>query len=301
MPGPGTFDRMATGDVPGRGLLGEDRFIRTRDGRRLRLMQAGAGEDLVVLESGLGASGLSWGPVHTALSRHVRVAAYERAGYGASTPAPDRPRDLASLADDLAAVVGSLDHRRLVLVGHSWGGPIVRVLAARLVDQGTPPAGLVLVDPSDEHALELYTSRAARWSRVLQDGLLVPLARLRLLGPLMGMQAAGLTAPLLGAVAAASGSVEAAKAMRAEGQHLVEGLRDLRSRPPLLGDLPIGVISGQRSTQVDRTVRTHLVRAHHDTVAAHPGARLVPAMRSGHMVPITEPEIVVAEALRLLP
>jgi pimeloyl-ACP methyl ester carboxylesterase len=291
---------MRTDPVIGRGLLGDDCFIDAADGRELRVMMAGSGDELVVLEAGLGVSGLYWGPVHQALSQHVRVVAYERAGYGASTPTRTGARDLPHLADDLGLLVDAIPHARLVLVGHSWGGPVVRTLAARLLARGEPLAGLVLVDPSDEHAADLYTSRAARWSSAVQDSLLVPLARRGLLAPLMRAQLAGLAQPLSAAVIAASASVDAARATRAENRHLRDDLRSLQRCPPALGDLQIRVLSGQKHGRIDRVVRSRLTRAHQQTVAAHPGARLVPAAHSGHMIPISEPDLVTAAALSLL-
>lgn len=119
------------------GLLGRDVTVTTADGRRLHSMVAGDGDgdDLVVLEAGLGGSGLTWGLVHGILARTHRVVAYDRAGLGDSDPDP-APRDLDRLADDLEAVIAAFPHRRLVLAGHSWGGPIVRVVAARRIAQG---------------------------------------------------------------------------------------------------------------------------------------------------------------------
>ena len=64
-------------------------------------MTAGGGDDLVVLEAGLGASGLYWGPVHRELAQHVRVVAYERAGYGASAAARE---PVQAAADRLAGL-----------------------------------------------------------------------------------------------------------------------------------------------------------------------------------------------------
>ena len=60
-------------------MLGRDFFVETADGRMLRAMSRGEGDDLVVLEAGLGASGLSWGPVHDAIAGSAHVVAYERA------------------------------------------------------------------------------------------------------------------------------------------------------------------------------------------------------------------------------
>src|SRR5690625_6597818 len=86
-----------------------EQWVATTDGRQLRAVVAGTGTDLVVLETGLGAAALTWGPVMEHLAPHCRVVAYDRAGYGRSDPGPG-PRDLSRLADDLLAVVGAVDH-----------------------------------------------------------------------------------------------------------------------------------------------------------------------------------------------
>lgn len=284
----------------GSGLLGQDRLVTTQQGRRLRAMVAGSGDDLVVLEAGLGVSGLYWGPVFARIARDARVLAYERAGIGASAPAVNEPRDLPHLAADLAAIVHAVPHRRLVLVGHSWGGPIVRTFAAGHLADGHSLNGLALVDPSDEHAADLYTSAAARWSDAVQNALLVPLARARLLAPLLRTQLPGLPPELVRAVLAASATVTAARTTVAENRTVAGSLRALAQHPPTLGATPLTVVSGQRHGRLDRQLRARLVAAHRQTVAEHPGARFVPAQRSGHLVPLTEPELVAREALALL-
>jgi pimeloyl-ACP methyl ester carboxylesterase len=260
-------------------------------------MVGGNGADLVVLEAGLGISGLYWGPVHELLAAHTRVVAYERAGYGKSDP-DDHPRTLARLAADLDVVIDAFPHRRLVLVGHSWGGPIVRVVGARRLKRGQPVTGLVLVDPSDENS-GLYFSSAARRQFSAQASLMVPLARLRVLGPLFRRTMAGLQDPLLSAVVSASCSRPAARATSAEICHVVDGLEGLRDAPAVLGGLPIRVISGQRSGVLDRKVRASIIQAHKETVAQNAGASFVPADRSAHMVPISEPGLVASEALTI--
>src|SRR5690625_236119 len=72
-----------------------EQWVATTDGRQLRAVVAGTGTDLVVLEAGLGAAALTWGPVMEHLAPHCRVVAYDRAGYGRSDPGPG-PRDLRS-------------------------------------------------------------------------------------------------------------------------------------------------------------------------------------------------------------
>src|SRR5699024_12787823 len=77
-----------------------EQWVATTDGRQLRAVVAGTGTDLVVLEAGLGAAALTWGPVMEHLAPHCRVLAYDRAGYGRSHPGPGA-RDLSPLHDAL--------------------------------------------------------------------------------------------------------------------------------------------------------------------------------------------------------
>ncbi|UJP11528.1 alpha/beta hydrolase [Microbacterium sp. KUDC0406] len=273
-----------------------DRLVETADGRVLHTMSLGAGDDLVVLEAGLGISGRYWGPVQQQVARSARVVAYERAGYGTSTPGPARHRDLAGLTDDLQAAIESEAHRRLVLVGHSWGGPIVRTLAARLAVAGSPPAGLVLVDQSDEHAADLYVSPMMRWSSASQAKLMPPLARMRLLAPLMRSTLTGLPEPWRTAAADASATVAAARAAAAELSHVADGVQQLMEASPDLSGVPVTVLSGARSTFADRRMRARLVAAHRETARAL-DARFVVAERSGHLIPVAEPELIATEAV----
>ncbi|WP_435081377.1 alpha/beta fold hydrolase [Clavibacter michiganensis] len=280
------------------GLLGRDVTVTTVDGRGLRAMVAGDGDDLVVLEAGLGGSGLTWGLVHGILARTHRVVAYDRAGLGGSDMDP-APRDLDRLADDLEAVVAAFPHRRLVLAGHSWGGPIVRVAAARRIARGLATAGIVLVDPSDERA-RAYASPAARIGFATQAALLVPLAPLGLLRRLHRIALARLPEPLLGAAADAAGSVRAARATAAEQRHLLPGLAGLVGSTSPLPGIPVRMISGTASGRLTRGQRRDLVRAHRASAAAFDQGAWIPAPHSEHMVPVTDPDVVATAIHHLL-
>lgn len=294
-----------------------ERAMRTPDGRRLRVQAsepahesdggAGAAQRLIVLEAGLGGTAEHWAAVRRSIGDRARVVAYDRAGYGGSDPATG-PRDLERLADDLALVLdaalqgwgdrGAVSPPRVVLVGHSWGGPIVRVLAARRIGDARL-AGLVLVDPSDEHAA-VYGSRAMRWGSALQQRLYAPLARLRLLGPLVRSTVARLPEPHRTAAARDAGSLDAARAMAAEEAHVVPELQCLLAAPLELGELPVTILSGRHAGRLERATRDALSHAHRTSAEGLAGGRYVEALRSGHLVPLDEPHLVADEALALL-
>ncbi|TME14638.1 MAG: alpha/beta hydrolase, partial [Chloroflexi bacterium] len=112
-------------------------------GHRLYLHCTGSGSPTVVLQSGAGESSAYWGWIAPAVARDTRVCVYDRAGRGFSEPAPS-PQDGIGVATDLHTL---LDRAHIaapyVLVGHSSGGPYVRIFAARYPDQ---VAGMVQLD-----------------------------------------------------------------------------------------------------------------------------------------------------------
>lgn len=129
------------------------RFVKTPDGRKLRVFCQGSGGPVAILESGLGDGAWSWRQVQPAIARQTRVCSYDRAGLGLSDEAHG-PRDVDAMAADLAAVVEGVGRGKpVVLVAHSLGGPIVRQFAYRHPDS---VAGFVLVDPSADHQNERF-------------------------------------------------------------------------------------------------------------------------------------------------
>ena len=112
---------------------------------RLHLRCDGEGTPTVVFDAALGASSLSWSLVHPAVARVTRACVYDRAGFGWSDAGP-LPRTAGRIADELHEL---LRRRQVpgpyVLVGHSFGGLVMRLFAAR---HATDVAGLVLIEPA---------------------------------------------------------------------------------------------------------------------------------------------------------
>jgi pimeloyl-ACP methyl ester carboxylesterase len=114
-------------------------------GFRLHLHCAGAGSPAVVLDAALGASSVSWSLVQPLLAATTRVCSYDRAGFGWSEAGP-MPRTAGRMADELRTLLGRAGVAPpYVLVGHSFGGLVMRIFAAR---HRAESAALVLVDPA---------------------------------------------------------------------------------------------------------------------------------------------------------
>ena len=111
---------------------------------RLHVYELGDGSPAVVLESGISATSVNWRRVQTAIAEFTRVLSYDRAGLGWSDPART-PRTATQIAQELDAMLKSAQiPPPYVLVGHSFGGVVVRLYAMQHPDN---VAGVVLVDP----------------------------------------------------------------------------------------------------------------------------------------------------------
>lgn len=97
-------------------------FIRTSDGTSLFYRDWGTGKPVVFVASWVMPSE-SWSYQMAALAEQgFRCVAYDRRGHGRSSD-PGRGYDFDTLADDLAAVLDTLDLRDVTLVGFPWAEP----------------------------------------------------------------------------------------------------------------------------------------------------------------------------------
>ncbi len=97
-----------------------------------------------MLDAGMGGGAGDWAAVIEPLAAKGRTCAYDRAGRGSSGAAPSGDRTIADQAADLRALLAAAGGSGpYVVVGHSFGGDVVRVFADRYRDE---VSGVVLVD-----------------------------------------------------------------------------------------------------------------------------------------------------------
>jgi pimeloyl-ACP methyl ester carboxylesterase len=131
-------------------------IISTKDGRKLRVIEAGQPDGAPILvHRGTPQAGLLYeGWIADAQSRGIRLINYERPGYGRSTP--HRGRTVASVADDVAAIARELGLKRLSVWGVSGGGPHALACAALLPDLVAAAAVLASPAPYPAEGLDYF-------------------------------------------------------------------------------------------------------------------------------------------------
>lgn len=287
---------------------------------RLHIHCAGAGAPAVVFDAALGASSLSWSLVHPGVARGTQACVYDRAGFGWSEGGP-LPRTAGRIADELRTLLErAAVPSPYVLVGHSFGGLVVRLLAAR-----HPPAvaGLVLIEPAipEDWASPSAERRALieRGARLCELGdraarlgiarVVARLVRAGALGPArvmtrlvsgggLGREDEGILAPIWKLPPEARRVLgdmwSQPKFFRALGSqitHVCDSARQvLEETPASWGDLPLTVVSA-RTSAADR------IRADESLARRSTRGRHVLADDSGHWVPLDAPHIVVKAVL----
>lgn len=287
-------------------------------GHRLHIRCTGAGSQVVVFESGVAASSVSWTLVQPPVSEFARACVYDRAGLAWSEP-PSCPRTFARIVDDFAAVVSHVARdQRVVLVGHSFGCFVVRAFASRAPQQ---VAGMVLVDPPTEW-LHMTPERA----RLIRGGrhlsrigamlahvgiVRASLALLsggapttpRLVARLFGPTALSTLERIVGEVQKLPASVHPLvqahwsqpKCFHAMAEYLQtlarEGAAIAAVTPP--SDIPVVVISSGR-------LPNEQLAAHRALAQAAERGRHVVAEASGHWIQFDEPEIIVRAIRELI-
>lgn len=112
-------------------------------GHRLHVFACGEGAPAVVFEAGIAATSLNWRRIQTRVATLTQAVAYDRAGFGWSDVSPKRPTAGEACEQLRRALRGAGVSPPYVLVGHSFGGYVVQIFAARYPGDVT---GLVLVD-----------------------------------------------------------------------------------------------------------------------------------------------------------
>jgi pimeloyl-ACP methyl ester carboxylesterase len=133
-----------------------NRTILMENGRKIRIIEAGQSDGTPVLvHHGTPESRLlydAW--IEDAKSRGIRLIGYDRPGYGGSTPYPGR--NAASAAEDVAAIAKELNLKRLLVWGHSGGGPHALACAALLPDLVVAVAALASPAPYPAIGLDWF-------------------------------------------------------------------------------------------------------------------------------------------------
>jgi pimeloyl-ACP methyl ester carboxylesterase len=281
---------------------------------RLHYRCAGSGTPAVILEAGIAASSVSWSRVQPEIGRFTRVCSYDRAGLAWSEYTA-APRTTGALVSELRALLQQAGiPPPYILVGHSFGGVIIRAFARA---HSQEVAGLVFVDTLHP---EEWCEPSSRQRRLLRGGVFLSrvgavLARLgvvrlclallsggapgvpRRFSHIFGPTAAALLEHIVGEVQKLPPEVHPSVQAHWSSPRAFHGMRqhlaalpacctEVASGTDAFGDMPVVVLSaGKRDPRwlaADAALARTSSRGSH-FVSSH----------SGHWVHLDDPELVV--------
>lgn len=273
-------------------------------GRRLHLLCKGSADGpTVVIEQGAGSPSILWWPVQDKVAAFARVCTYDRAGYLWSDGA-SRVRSLEARAADLHAVLaGGKVPAPYIMVGHSFGGPLIR-LYVRLYPAEV--AGLVLVDTPEEGVVlrpsyDDYVRKLGYFAAGAEVAARIGLTRLAC--AFLTRVPDGITPDGFRALKSLIARPAFARAMGDDPVALSRVPETLRSLGGAgsLGAMPLVVIThGQKFPGPAAVLEDGWLDGQHRLAALSTRGELVVASHSNHMVQSDEPGIVIDAIRRVL-
>jgi pimeloyl-ACP methyl ester carboxylesterase len=224
----------------------------------------------ILLESGGGMDSTEWAAIAPRLAQETgaTVIAYDRAGFGKS----DLPETKCDLREDTAALwrglrILGLD-RNLILVGHSYGGFLIRFEAAEHPDG---VRGLIFVDPFTVEFVDMLGIEYCNNH------------------PMMGKLPFDISRPeTLSKVQRAM-----VRMVGAPGGNLAEKIAVMRQAVVPEG-IPVRVITSGMAFLPKPEEQKAWQESHKRFAASIKGAILVVADKSGHMIPFSQPDLIVS-------
>jgi pimeloyl-ACP methyl ester carboxylesterase len=280
--------------------------------------EARSSQPTVILEAGAGDFSVDWSLVQPGVARFARVCSYDRAGSGWSELGP-RPRTMNQVVYELHTLLDKAGERPpYVLVGHSFGGWVVRLYQSRypadvvgvvLVEAGpdnpwrkTPEKGMVRSSDlaTGKPIPEVKTSDPLRYSQIPER--FVTMIKEQV--PELSAHANDPPRDKLPADAQRMRTWSYAQVkMHITNDNPFEAeelgtLRAQRTRTAhVLGDLPLIVLSRglpEDSSAAGQKGEEEHNRDQAELVGLSRVGKQVVAKRSGHHIPLDEPDLVVA-------
>jgi len=279
-------------------------------GYRLHINCSGEGGPTVVFDAGMGCNSLDWDLVQPEVAKFARVCSYDRAGNGWSDESP-LERTSQNIVDELHTLLkNSGEKGPYILVGHSFGGPNVRLYASKYPEE---VSGMVLVDSSHEDQLQEMTD----WPQGFFEKLLThpnvapfwaSIGVFRIINhlPTSKENYKAFSPNIQQIYLATMSTTKFIRTVSQEKEKFEQSLKQLKNAGGRLNNKPLIVITAGKSLSSEDTgypkeftdKLANLWEAHQkDLVTKSTKGKRIIAEHSGHMIPHEQPEIII-EAIR---
>ncbi len=273
-------------------------------GYKLHINCVGQGSPTVILEAGMGDYSLTWTTIQPEIAQNTRVCAYDRAGYGWSEAGPN-PRTAGNEVEELhRLLVNANIQGPYVLVGHSLGGMLVRMVAHNYPDE---VMGMVLVDsmheeqairsPKSVQAIQKMNEQSRLFAYLSSSGIMA-LAPQNVPNP-------GLPEDAYAQYQAITATTKSIETFLAESDAIEESSTEARALHMTgFGDMPLIVLSAGHGDSIpsftdaeNQQLRELLQTEQSELVALSSEGKQIIAEQSGHYIHHEQPDLVI-DAIR---
>lgn len=241
----------------------------------------------VILEAGNGLSSTSWQLVQSEIEKFANCVSYDRAGFGFSDYHTESCSNLHSIKD-LHALLSTLNMPKpYILVGHSYGGMLVRLYANQYPDH---IAGIILVDAFHEEQLKLIplpSKKIIALSKIMMfSGLF------RLFSNKFFQLPSALPFYMRKRIYAEICTFSWLKIMEEIFDNVDHIVRQAKSLT--VTNIPTTVIAAGLYTGRARKFKNEMIELQKDLVKKSNSANYLVAEKSAHDIPLSQPEIIIA-------
>lgn len=240
---------------------------------RLNFRVIEGGSLTILLEAGGGMDSREWNRIAPELAHKTgaTVVSYDRAGFGKSD-LPETPHDMREEVDWLWQGLQKLGlDKELILVGHSFGGWMIRLFSSEHPDV---VRGMVFVDPFTNEIVDL-----------------------------LGVEYLD-NQPLLGKIPFDTSHPEKfTKFQRAVVRMVGDGLApkmEIMRKTSVPSDIPVVVITSGRPFLPKIEEQEAWRKSQEQFAASIKGATLTVAEKSGHMIPGTQPDLIIEAVMDVI-
>jgi pimeloyl-ACP methyl ester carboxylesterase len=240
---------------------------------RLNFQVIEGGDLTILLEAGGGMDSNEWNNLAPELARKTgsTIVSYDRAGFGKSD-LPETPHDMREEVEWLWQALQKLNlDKDLILVGHSFGGWMIRLIASEHPDA---VRGIVFVDPFTNEFVDLlgveYLDNHPMTGKL----------------PFDTSQPDKLT-----------------KIQRAMVRMVGDGLgskMEIMRKTKLPSDIPVLMITSGRQFLPKTEEQEAWRLAHEQLTASIKGATLIVAEESDHMIPFRQPALIIDAVMKVI-
>ncbi len=240
---------------------------------RLNFQVIEGGSPTILLEAGGGMDSREWNNIAAELARKTgaTIVSYDRAGFGKSD-LPETPSDMREEVDWLWQGLQKLKlDKNLVLVGHSFGGWMIRLFASEHPDV---VRGMVFVDPFTNEFVDLlgvaYLDNHPMAGKI----------------PFDTSQPEKLT-----------------RIQRALVRMVGDGLgpkMEVMRKTSIPSGIPVVVMTSGLPFLPKPEEQKAWRRAHEQLTASIEGAALMVAEKSSHMIPVSQPDLIIDAVMKVI-